>query len=344
MQTLSVSDWSELQDEMWPNALLGNGLSSSFSDRFRYASLYDRASSESIDHPLNDADRAVFDAFETTNFETVLSALATTGLVLRAWSADDATVRERYESIRNALVETVRDVHPGQGGFLLMLPRLQSALSGFSHVFTTSYDLLIYWSIMQGQVPLWHFNDYFRTASCDVEGDWVCFERAGAERLEGSTNLLYLHGALHLYEMPWGQTVKVVSSETGGLLDRFGQSSMGSHDLVAPLFVSEGTAAQKRRAIRQSDYLSFCFDRLSAIDGNVVVFGHALSDSDSHILQAMSAWSPRSIAIAVGPHQNPAVLYGRLAPSLQHHNVQLYDYASHPLGELGTPMGRRIGS
>jgi hypothetical protein len=123
-----IADWSELEGIEWPNVLFGNGLSRAFSDNFRYDSIYERASRDTLEHPLSDLDRAIFVALDTTNFETVLSALATTILVQEAYALDNSLVQVQYESIRNALVEAVRDLHPDQGRYVNMLSRLQESM------------------------------------------------------------------------------------------------------------------------------------------------------------------------------------------------------------------------
>jgi hypothetical protein len=191
----------------------------------------------------------------------------------------------------------VQVIHPDQGIYLPMLRHLKNALASFHHIYTTNYDLWIYWSIMRGPSG---FNDYFRLDPCRVPGQWTCFSPVGARSLELASNVLYLHGALHLYETPWGQTVKLSSSvDEGRLLDRFANSNERVGP-VAPLFVSEGTWEQKAAAIGRSDYLSLAFDHFGERQGPLVVFGHSLSDSDGHIVRAIEAGSPPQSQSASG--------------------------------------------
>ena len=55
-----------------------------------------------------------------------------------------------------------------------------------------------------------------------------------------------------------------------------------------PLFVAAGRAEQKQQAVRKNAYLSYCFDKLSALRGDVVIFGLSLGESDNHIFQALA--------------------------------------------------------
>src|SRR5687767_6517013 len=103
-----LEDWSVVASkETWSGIVIGNGASRAVWPAFGYASLYQTASSKKLDHPLEDEDRAVFDALGTTNFEEVLAALATTNRVLEATSKGDPEILARYDSIKTALIEAV---------------------------------------------------------------------------------------------------------------------------------------------------------------------------------------------------------------------------------------------
>jgi hypothetical protein len=77
----SLEDWAEIEDHGWSGLLLGNGASLAVWAGFRYASLYD-TSLEQVDG-LSDEDSALFEAFDTENFEAVLSALGVAEIVCR---------------------------------------------------------------------------------------------------------------------------------------------------------------------------------------------------------------------------------------------------------------------
>jgi hypothetical protein len=61
--------------------LLGNGASIAIWERFRYVTLYERATAEDIEHPLSEADKRIFEAMRTPNFEASLAALSTARMV-----------------------------------------------------------------------------------------------------------------------------------------------------------------------------------------------------------------------------------------------------------------------
>ena len=75
-------DWHEIEaDFARSGLLLGNGASISVWPGFAYDSLYEEARRGSIQHPLERNEHQVFTALDTTDFETVLDALATTRTV-----------------------------------------------------------------------------------------------------------------------------------------------------------------------------------------------------------------------------------------------------------------------
>lgn len=333
-------EWQEIAELEWPSVLIGNGLSRRFSNRFAYDSLFREAMRSVEDaHALTGDDQSLFTALNTKDFETVLSHLARAQVVLKALGKEAGFLSERYASVKSALIDVVNRIHPNQGVLQGMLVRLRDALAFFENVYTTNYDLLIYWAMMQNPSG---FNDYFRLANCRTAGEWVCFRRSDVSHLRLNTNVLYIHGALHLYEMVWGQTVKFTSSENEGrLLDRF-RTRAALEETASPLFVSEGTAEQKMATIDRSDYLRYAFDDFVARGGPLVVFGHSLGDSDRHIVEGIAGWSPTTIAVGLRSPESLRQMEGRLEALLPVHQLLFFRAASHPLADLGFPFGRPV--
>ena len=52
-----------------------------------------------------------------------------------------------------------------------------------------------------------------------------------------------------------------------------------------PLFVSEGTSAEKYERIRHNDYLAKAYRSFSQIGGALFVYGHSLAENDEHYLK-----------------------------------------------------------
>jgi hypothetical protein len=54
-----------------------------------------------------------------------------------------------------------------------------------------------------------------------------------------------------------------------------------------PLFVSEGTSAEKYERIRHNDYLAKAYRSFSSIQGALFIYGHSLAENDDHYLRCI---------------------------------------------------------
>ncbi len=291
---------------------------------FGYKSLYAAAK-------LSTEAKAIFDELGTTNFEQGLECLYHANIALRALKESTALVDATYEQIRDALFDTVGEVHVPWDDFPPNTHDvIATQIDRFQSVFTTSYDLSLYWSHMWAQykstkvttniVDLFWAGDRFDPANCDV---WS----------SQATRVLYLHGGLHLWQDDQTGENGKWTHAAGRLLDI--KSKYGPASDRRPLFVSEGTWAAKSRTIQQSSYLSFCLDELRANESPTVVFGQALADQDRHILTALNEGARRHIAISIYPTgDNEAVVEqkARLLQALRRHKVEFFDSTTHPLG------------
>jgi hypothetical protein len=223
MGAFGLDDWIDIDDGDWPTLLVGNGASRAVSSKFAYDSLYASA-------PLTQDDSDLFEALGTTNFEEVLNHLRTASLVCDQLGHASSDVDDRYESIRDALINAVHTHHVGwsdvDAGDRLL--KISEALLAYEAVFTTSYDLLIYWAIMNAGLPSGDgFGDLFWNAD-------HAFDPFDTEPFDDKTLVYWLHGGLHLYRTGAGRAKK--RTNTGAnLLESFATGNR------VPLFVSEGT-------------------------------------------------------------------------------------------------------
>jgi Domain of unknown function (DUF4917) len=311
----------------WAGILLGNGASLAVWNSFAYTSLYDTACSNTTGQPLPAEDRAIFDALETTNFESVLAGLRTTALINDAIGTDPSVALDHYDAIRESLVAAVHAVHvPWLAVSAGTLEQIKQALCAFDFVFTTNYDLITYWAAMSeapGDMP-----DYFwsREHSC------VIFDPLNVDVWNKATKLLWLHGGLHLLHLADGRAAKRVAPSGWNLLEVFGEPD-DNYPGAVPLFVSEGTADDKMAAIRRSEYLRFALTEFSRFDRPLVVFGHSLSDQDRHLVDILRT-SRRPIALSLRQAEPEALLAKKneLRGRLHQTGILFFDAATHPLG------------
>lgn len=313
-----LEDWSSVEaDGPWPALLLGNGSSIAVWRDFGYDRLFDEAA-------LTSADKQLFRALgPTTNFELVLAALRVSRLVCQQLAHADDEVQQRYDSIRDALIAAVNDLHVPWSTAQPDFTTIGEALLEHDAVYSTNYDLLAYWGLMSLERPR-DWGDAFWN-------DGLVFDDVNVVPKWTMTMIHYLHGALHIYRTRSGTTVKRRAPVGRTLLDLLGTQFRGS-DL--PLFVSEGSSDDKMRVIRSSDYLSFAYGALEDEDRPLVVFGNSLSDQDAHLVRAINRWPKRRMAIALRPNRTLRVIADktRLQQVLSG-PLRFFDSETHPLGD-----------
>jgi Domain of unknown function (DUF4917) len=234
---------------------------------------------------------------------------------------------ERYRSVQRALGHAIREVHLIRSEVPdATLAHIRSELLKYEWIFTTSYDLLLYWAIGSGgRFP--PFLDHFRGA------DRLEFHADNAQVRSGQVPIYFLHGALHLVVAGSGVTWKLKKGDVRNLLDQFGEPIPGDPQ-ARPLFVTEGTASNKLRAIEGNTYLVHALDRMRSVDLPIVVFGSSLSPQDDHLVAALNEHPRRPLAISM-PRRDERELAQRQADiyaRLQAENVRFFDAATHPLG------------
>jgi hypothetical protein len=309
--------------------LLGNGLSVNVWQPFGYRALFDHAAKSE----LSVSDRGLFAG--TTNFERVLGDLNTAIRVSDTLGLPTAKLYDSYRSIQRALGHAVRQVHlPRSQVRVETLATIREVMEKFEWIFTTSYDLIVYWAMGYGgrYTP---FKDHFRYAGrCQ-------FDPNRADVYEGQIPVYYLHGALHLVVGGGGETWKLTLTSLQTILDQFGQPVHGDPQ-ARPLLVTEGSAHDKLATIEGNMYLSHCLDLLRAIDLPVVVFGSSLSHQDDHLVQALNEHPSRPVAISMmpsGTKRERMSTQGELWGRLTARTVYFFDATSHPLGgDLSAPV------
>lgn len=119
----------------------------------------------------------------------------------------------------------------------------------------------------------------------DPDADYVVWQ---GETAAHSANVLFLHGALHLFDSG-AELQKYTWVRKGEPLVDQARSAIAANK--SPLFVAEGTSTQKKNKIRHNAYLYQCFKVLTANAQTgthcFFVFGHSLADSDDHILKRL---------------------------------------------------------
>lgn len=277
---LSYADVLNETHESTRHLLIGNGFSIACRPTvFRYDALFDRADFSQLARA-----REAFNVLGTRNFETVIRALRSYSILSTLYAPQDTVSRgqasEDADALRETLVSAVAFSHPDRPHHLAVeeYQNCRNFLRGFKSINTLNYDLLLYWALMQdnlGDQPI-YCDDGFRKPAEAPDADYVSWDPDNSK----NQNVRYLHGALHLYDtgvemkkFTWvNSQVPLIEQVRTALKQEF-----------YPVFVSEGTSAEKVERIRHNDYLSKMYRGFTEIRGDLIVFGHSLDKSDDHI-------------------------------------------------------------
>lgn len=275
--------------------LLGNGFSIACrADIFHYESLFGEADFSSMPEV-----KQVFEALETQDFEEAIKALESGSKLVPIYApavgGASAVMGEHAAKLKELLVSTIAGNHPDipssipDEKFWACRKFLNNFLNDENggQVYTLNYDLLLYWALMHEDMPFFEpykikKNDGFGSDEDDPEADYVIWQGDSGAR---GQCVHYLHGALHLFDS--GPELKKYTWIRSGE-PLVSQARNAMNDGYYPLFVSEGTSAQKKKKIRHSAYLHHSYKSFVA---NVnqpkpcfFVFGHSMAENDDHIL------------------------------------------------------------
>lgn len=319
----SLEDWKTLESGPWDSILIGNGASMAVWPKFGYGSLFDIAKNAPRDGLATD-DVQLFTSAGTENFEQVLSELAIAYRINSSLRIRAQVVKERYDSIKVALIAAVRSVHVEWSAVetSIILP-IRTALLRYGSIFSLNYDLLIYWA-MNSQPSGAGFCDFFwGTANQFDIGNTLVYG--------GKRAVYFVHGGIHLTRGAGGRSLKRTAAG-GSLLSQFDPDITKAE---SPLFVAEGDSEAKLQAIRRSDYLGFAYMRLAHLRKPMVIFGTGLGSSDAHIARAINSSGIKQLAISCRKGKSTDIKkrknhFGSLFSGMK---LVFFDAASHPLGD-----------
>jgi len=271
--------------------LLGNGFSMAYnSEIFSYNAL-----NRFIDNLENDLLRKVFNIINTKNFELVMQQLDNFSEIAKAFGTDENLVKqinEASETLKNSLIDAIQELHP-EHVFKIPEEKSQSCaeflndfISDNGNVFTTNYDLLLYWVLMRNHIK--NCIDGFGRDREDEDvyrpgGDYEYSELRWG-KYKSSQNIHYLHGALPLFD----KGIDIVKEEydNGVFLLQKIKNRLENKDY--PIFVTAGYGNEKLTHILHNQYLTHCYEELSSINGSLITFGFNFGEYDEHIIDAIN--------------------------------------------------------
>lgn len=274
--------------------LLGNGFSA---DYCGYKTLLEKSGLP------NDAPcRVMFEKLDTLNFERVVRALEDAAAVEDVYGHQEQVGRllADAEAVRKALIGAIQAAHPTHLEKIKdLIPSCVEFLSPFKRVFTTNYDLLLYWVVIKSK----RFGDGFYLAK-DENGFRGPFQE------DHRCNVYNIHGGLHLFLRKDGETEKRLAGEDGGL-EAIAQTITDEDRF--PIYVAEGNTQSKRARIASVPYLELCFQRLKESGGCFFVYGSSADDNDAHIYNALFTSNISHLYFCIYDQNELATIDGKLA-------------------------------
>jgi hypothetical protein len=305
-------DWIKEQFTECP-LLLGNGFSLNFSSRLLYRNLYEKY----IENCPEDV-KKLFKEFKSTNFEIILEHLESTERVCNALGIDHKRISKNKELIKQGLIDSINRIHPTPDEIENdKIKLVAEQIKEFDQVFTTNYDLFLYYLILESK----KFGDYFYMPYFEDKR----FKRFKTGDILNKNHIYYLHGALFVFEKSV-DTIKI-KRDDNWLIEVITKEIAEDN---YPVFISEGTSEMKLKGIQSNNYLTYCFRELKENKNkNLVIYGQSLSDQDLHIVNAIDEnYDKVAISIRISENKTMNELksdMNRIKSILKNTEVEFYD-------------------
>jgi hypothetical protein len=270
-----------------PHLLIGNGFGLDYDkDLFSYNALSDFIA-KTGDSFLS----RLFDIIKTKNFEQVMQQLDNFLLLAKEFGTDKdliVQIENAAKKLKESLVDAIEVSHPKH---IFKIPEENSLccanfLKYFTergNIFSTNYDLLLYWVLMRHQDLLKKAIDGFGRPSFDEEDKSVVPDLVWGSN-SSEQNIHYLHGTLPIFDT--GTTIEKETYSSYGYLIENIKKRIDKKEY--PLFVTAGNGEEKLNHILHNQYLSFCMEKFKSIEGSLITVGFSFSEYDEHIIDAIN--------------------------------------------------------
>lgn len=347
-ELLSYDEVLDLTKNHTRNLLLGNGFSMAYDfNRFSFTNLLESAVKNNIIEEHSEI-YYIFKSLGTSDFENVIKLLESSSNVLSIYDSTSTEIIAKLKldakSLKNHLVDVVTNNHPENATKILEEEYLNCIdfLKKFNRIFTLNYDLLLFWSLMKfneledkgtftgDKDCKLKISDGFGNSYEGTTDDYVIFKNNDSTFYQ---TIHYLHGALHIFDNKseiikntYSRTEKSLRTQTLENLDKS----------IYPIFISEGTANQKKAKIIHNPYLNNSLkvmrtlgvmDKKFKEQNSLIIFGTMLKSNDEHIIQAIIESKIKNIFIGIGSVERKTELaFFEEKLSEKKITLQYYDY------------------
>jgi len=302
--------------------LLGNGFSVSYDPKiFSYNALHEFVKN------LKDKDLSkILEVIETRNFEVIMQYLDNFAALVDALGGDPKLkkrVEDASSKLKTSLLDAVKAMHPEH---VFKVPEDQSVacanfllnfLNTNGHIYSTNYDLLLYWVLMRNGI-LNHVDGCGRELENDTGEYMAPADQEWSDLVWGKNrnkqNVFYLHGALPFFD----SGVAVVKEEYDVYNYLLQNISARMEKGEYPIFVTAGDGQQKLNHITHNQYLTYCYDSFCQAEGSLVTFGFSFGEYDEHIIAAINKAAKQKV-----PNKLWSIYIGVYSPEDKKHIEQI---------------------
>ena len=137
-----------------------------------------------------------------------------------------------------------------------------------------------------------------------------------------SQNLFFLHGGFHIYKR--GQRImKIMQEGHKSFCERLEEiTSSEEKDIVC---VFTGKSEDKQQQINEDLYLTKGIEKLSTLDGLLMIIGSSLGENDKHIFESISGSEIHSVYISAG-EENKDKIFESAKKMMPNKRIVLFDY------------------
>lgn len=277
--------------------IMGNGFSMAYDyNIFSYNALYDFI--ENLEDPTLSK---LFKVINSKNFELIMRQLDNFIEIASAFDTDKKFIealKEANQLLQKSLIDAVSTLHP-EHVFEITEQKSKACFNFLSEfldnngkVFSTNYDLLLYWVLMRNKPD--SSNDGFgkehlnpvetRRNQEDAEYGELYWGKYKDEQ-----TVFHVHGTLPIFDTGT-EIEKAVYNQRQFLLENI-KERMENKDY--PVFVTAGDGNEKLKQIYHNRYLTHCYNELSDLKGYLISFGFNFGEYDHHIIKAVNKAAKR---------------------------------------------------
>lgn len=315
--------------------LFGNGFSMAYNPGiFSYNAL-----SAFIDKTENPFLKKLFEVINTKNFELLMQQLDNFIEIAKTFDIDKELIEkivEAKETLKTSLIEAVKELHPEH---VFVIPDdkskkchnfLDNFLSTGGKIYSTNYDLLLYWVLMRNESKF--ANDGFGRELENPEeikkgGNHKWSELRWGVNKEKQT-IFYLHGTLPIFDTG----IEIVKEEYDSQHYLLRKVRERMENKSYPIFVTAGSAQEKLNHITHNKYLAYCYDDFCNIDGSLITFGFNFGQYDTHIIDGINRASKQGmqsgnklLSVYIGVYSNENLDYLKSINHLFRCKVNFYN-------------------